>query len=503
MRRLCTARGVMQVRKQDYLTALYSVLHTRRQLPPADRGLMDYNDFIAARAQITDGGGFAPIVMPEHLFDFQRWLVEFAVRRGRAALFADCGMGKTAMELAWADNVYRKTGKPVLILTPLAVGAQFVSDANKFGHDAAQSRDGAIRAPIVITNYQKLHLFNSGDFGGVVCDESSILKSFDGSTKAAVTEFMRRIEYRLLGTATAAPNDYTELGTSSEALGNLGYMDMLTKFFVNKDRSISSRGRTAFAKHDEPGTGGAVTWRLKAHAETHFWRWVASWSRAIRSPADYGFDASRYILPKLVQRTHVVRAPISRSGMLFDDLPAIGLAEQREEARLSLRRRCEKAAELLADADSAVAWCHLNDESATLAEMIDDATELSGSDSDEKKEEILAAFAAGQIRVLVTKPVIASWGLNWQHAHHTTYFPSHSFEQMYQAIRRMWRFGQKHDVTVDFVSTEGLSRVLANMKEKSEQADKMFEMVVAHMKDAIEHDRTDHYSIPMRLPTWA
>ena len=184
----------MQVRKPDYLTALYSVLHTRRQLPPADRGLMDYNDFIAARAQITDGGGFAPIVMPEHLFDFQRWLVEFAVRRGRAALFADCGMGKTAMELAWADNVYRKTGKPVLILTPLAVGAQFVSDANKFGHDAAQSRDGAIRAPIVITNYQKLHLFNSGDFGGVVCDESSILKSFDGSTKAAVTEFMRRIE---------------------------------------------------------------------------------------------------------------------------------------------------------------------------------------------------------------------------------------------------------------------------------------------------------------------
>lgn len=464
---------------------------------------MEYTDFIATREQIADSGGFAPIVMPEHLFDFQKWLVEFAIRRGRAALFADCGMGKTVMELAWAENVHRKTGKPVLILTPLAVGAQFASDAERFGHEAAQSRDGAIKAPIVITNYQKLHLFDSASFGGVVCDESSILKSFDGTTKAAVTEFMRRIEYRLLGTATAAPNDYTELGTSSEALGNLGYMDMLTKFFVNKDRSISSRGRSQFAKHDAPGTGGAITWRLKAHAENHFWRWVASWARAIRSPADYGFDASRYTLPNLVQRTHVVRAPIARSGMLFDDLPAIGLAEQREESRLSLSRRCEKAAEILSDADSAVAWCHLNDESSMLAEIIDDATELSGSDSDERKEEILSAFAAGEIRVLVTKPVIASWGLNWQHSHRATYFPSHSFEQMYQAIRRMWRFGQTQDVTIDFISTEGLSRVLENMREKSDQADKMFAMVVAHMKDAIEHDRSNHYTLPMRLPTWA
>jgi hypothetical protein len=460
-----------------------------------------YSRFLAKREQLADKGGFEPVFMPAHLFDFQRWLVEFAVSHGRAALFADCGMGKTAMELAWAENVHRKTGKPVLVLTPLAVGPQFVADAEKFGHDAKQSRDGSIPASIVISNYEKLHFFDSGKFGGVVCDESSILKNFDGTTKAAVTEFMRRIEYRLLGTATAAPNDYTELGTSSEALGNLGYMDMLTRFFINKDRSISSRGRSQFARHDDPGSGGVIDWRLKAHAETHFWRWMSSWSRAIRSPADYGFDATRFVLPKLIQRTHVIRPEAKRSGMLLD-LPAIGLKEQREENRITLRQRCEKAAELLAGAESAVAWCHLNDESALLADIVEDAVELTGSQSDERKEEILAAFSLGQIRKLVTKPVIASWGLNWQHAHRMTYFPSHSFEQTYQAIRRMWRFGQKNQVTVDFVSTPGLDRVMANMERKQKQADEMFAQMVAHMSDAIKLDRTNIYTKNMEMPSW-
>lgn len=461
-----------------------------------------YQEFLARREQLADGGGFEPLVIPDHLFDFQRWLVEFAVRQGRCALFADCGTGKTAMELAWAENVHRKTGKPVLILTPLAVGSQFVADAAKFGHDAAQSRDGSIAAAIVVTNYEKLGKFSPTDFGGVVCDESSILKNFDGTTKAAVTEFMRRIPYRLLGTATAAPNDYTELGTSSEALGNLGYMDMLTRFFINKDRSISSRGRSAFAKHDDAGSGGQVAWRLKAHAETHFWRWMASWSRAMRSPADYGFDATRYVLPRLIENRHVIETETLRDGMLFS-LPAIGLAEQREEVRLSLRERCEKAASLLDDAKNAVAWCHLNDESALLAQMIDGAVELTGADSDDEKVEKLSAFAAGQIRVLVTKPVIASWGLNWQHAHRMTYFPSHSFEQTYQAIRRMWRFGQKHAVTVDYVSTPGLQSVLDNMQRKQKQADAMFANIIAHMKDALHIDRANHYTEQMEMPKWA
>lgn len=460
-----------------------------------------YESFLGKREQLADSGGFDPIVMPAHLFDFQQWLVNFAVRQGRSAVFADCGMGKTAIELAWAENIHRRTGKPVLILTPLAVGAQFTADGAKFGHETAQSRDGSIRAPIVITNYEQLGKFTADDFGGVVCDESSILKSFDGTTKGAVTEFMRRVQYRLLGTATAAPNDYTELGTSSEALGNLGYMDMLTRFFINKDRSISSRGRSAFSKHDE-GLGGAITWRLKAHAETHFWRWMASWSRAIRSPADYGFDATRYKLPRLQENQHVIEVERLRKGMLFN-LPAIGLAEQREEVRLSLQERCEKAALLLDDADGAVAWCHLNDESALLTEMIDGATELTGADSDDAKVEKLAAFAAGQIRVLVTKPVIASWGLNWQHAHRMTYFPSHSFEQTYQAIRRMWRFGQKHPVTVDYVSTPGLQGVLDNMRRKQQQADEMFANIIAHMKDALSIDRTNIYTQQMEMPAWA
>ena len=236
--------------------------------------MSDYAAFLERKAQLAAQGGFEPVDLPNHLFDFQRALVEWSVRSGRGAIFADCGMGKTPMSLAWADQVHRHTGRPVLFLTPLAVGFQIVAEADKFGHEAARSRTGAIGAPIVVTNYEQLGKFDPAQFGGVVCDESSILKSFDGVTKAAVTEFMRRVPYRLLATATAAPNDWTELGTSSEALGGLGYMDMLTRFFTNKQRSTSSRGR---------GMGGSsVEWRLKGHADEPFWRWVASWARAIR-----------------------------------------------------------------------------------------------------------------------------------------------------------------------------------------------------------------------------
>ena len=222
-----------------------------------------YSDFLSRKAQLTNAGGFEPHVIPEHLFEFQAFLVDWAIREGRGAIFADCGLGKTPMELAWADNVHTETGKPVLLLTPLAVGFQIVQEAEKFGHDAALSRDGGIHAPIVVTNYEQLGKFDPADFGGVVCDESSAIKSFEGTTRALVTEFMRRIQYRLLGTATAAPNDYIELGTSSEALGALGYMDMLTRFFVNDNRSVSSRGRTAGGK--------SIDWRLKGHAGEPFW----------------------------------------------------------------------------------------------------------------------------------------------------------------------------------------------------------------------------------------
>ena len=453
---------------------------------------VSYAEFLQSKAQLDDDGGFEPLVMPEHLFDYQKLLVEWSLRKGRGAIFADCGMGKTPMELAWAENVFRHTGKPVLLLTPLAVGFQIVTEAEKFGHEAALSRDGMITSPIVVTNYEQLGRFDWRDFGGVVCDESSAIKSFDGTRRAEVTEFMRRIQYRLLGTATAAPNDYIELGTSSEALGHLGYVDMLGRFFVNDARSVSSRGRTAGGK--------AIDWRLKGHAEEPFWRWVASWGRAIRRPSDFGFSDANHILPELIERITLVKARQSRPDTLFD-MPAVGLAEEREENRRTLTERCEAAAQRLEDAEHGVAWCHLNDESALLAKLIDGAVEVSGSESPESKEDKLAAFSRGEIRVLVTKPSIGAWGLNWQHAHRMTYFPSHSYEQLYQATRRLWRFGQKHDVIVDIVTTEGGRNVVANLQRKAQQADRMFTSLVEHMNNAIEVDK-HKYDTEMEIPAW-
>lgn len=452
-----------------------------------------YGDFIAAKAQLANSGGFEPRDLPEHLFDYQRELVSWAVRQGRAALFADCGLGKTPMSLAWADQVHNRTGRPVLFLTPLAVGFQIVTEAQRFGHDAALSRDGSIPAPIVVTNYEQLSKFNPYDFAGVVCDESSAIKSFDGTRRAEVTEFMRLIQYRLLGTATAAPNDYIELGTSSEALGHLGYMDMLTRFFVNDNRSVSSRGRSM--------GGTAIQWRMKGHAEEPFWRWVSSWARAIRKPSDYGFSDAGHVLPELVIREHLVEAHRPADGHLFD-VPAHGLREEREENRRTLVERCEAAAVALTDADAGVAWCHLNDESTLLAKLIPGAVEVAGSDSVDDKEAKLAAFTRGEIRVLVTKPSLGAFGLNWQHAHRMTYFPSHSYEQWYQSVRRMWRFGQTQPVEVDVITTEGGSRVLANLQRKADQADDMFTSLVAHMNNARAIDPHTDYSNTMEIPEW-
>jgi hypothetical protein len=457
---------------------------------------MDYAGFLARKAQLIDSGGFTPVDLPEHLFGFQRALTEWAVMQGRGAIFADCGLGKTPMELAWADQVHRHTGKPVLMLTPLAVGFQAVQEATKFGHDAGQSRSGQAVAPITVTNYEQLDKFKPDDFGGVVCDESSILKSFDGVTKAAVTEFMRRIQYRLLGTATAAPNDWIELGTSSEALGGLGYMDMLTRFFTNKSRTSTSRGPRRFVD----GNTGADAYRLKGHAEEPFWRWVASWARAARKPSDLGFDDGDFRLPSLVARQTIVKASSPAEGTLFD-VPAIGLREEREENRRTLSERCEAAADALRDAEHAVAWCHMNSESALLARLIDGAVEVSGADSPYEKEEKLLAFSEGDIRVLVTKPVIGAWGLNWQHCNRMTYFPSHSYEQWYQAVRRCWRFGQKRDVIVDVIATEGGRNVLANLQRKADQADAMFSALVAHMHDALSI-QGHAYDKEMEVPAW-
>jgi hypothetical protein len=455
--------------------------------PPAN----DYAAFLERKTQLGSNSGFKPLFMPDFLFPFQRALTTWAIEKGRAAIFADCGLGKTPMQLVWAQNVVEKTCKPVLILTPLAVGAQTIREAHKFNIEAKQSRDGRVAAPITVTNYQQLKKFNWQDYGGVVCDESSILKNFDGAIKAEVTEFMRKIQFRLLCTATAAPNDYIELGTSSEALGQLGFMDMINRFFKKSEKT--------YTKADEYAHG---LYRFRGHGEHDFWRWVCSWARAVRKPSDVGFADDDYVLPELKTVEHIITARTPNPDFLFD-MPAIGLQEQRSERRRTITERCEQAASLISATEkSAVAWCHFNEEGHMLERMIDGAVEVEGNDPDEFKEETFEAFAAGQIRVLVSKPVIAGFGLNWQHCAHQTFFPSHSFEQFYQAIRRCWRFGQKQPVRVDVISSEGEAGVLANMNRKSEQADKMFARLVDLINNELRIVKTENHNTPQEIPSW-
>lgn len=769
---------------------------------------MTYEKFIESKSQIGGMSGFAPLWMPDFLFDFQKSLVEWAIRKGKAAIFADCGLGKTPMQLVWAQNIVEKMCKPVLILTPLSVAPQTVREASKFGIECKQSRDGKVAAPITVTNYQQLHKFDSNDFSGVVCDEcfapntlvecvengmvfkkyistikpneiiinasgrdrvierhrreidraikievggkhisasenhpfftqrgwvasieltpgdyvmetpeamrlvscgvcsevpgivgyevlrdilfsemenapagdcgessqsrscqtqgrvevemvcggqpsggkgagaysqfepndtprsasksqpdiasdevqtfrawrkwdrddeaaavalggltrrmgsgvclvtwpktcglsdllqngfgtrreenlhrggwqlpsfekgngcqenshagfvrvdgievlepghpeleqwrdasgviyfydlkaarhpsysvngllvhnSSILKNFDGVLKSAITEFMRRLPYRSLWTATAAPNDYIELGTSSEALGDLGFMDMLNRFF-KKAESTTSRS-------DEFRSG---VYRFRGHAQHDFWRWVCSWARAVRQPSDLGFSNERYVLPELRTIEHVVRAVTPRDGWLID-LPAITLEEQRSERRRTIKERCEMAASLIANTGKpAVAWCHLNDEGKLLERLIPGAVEVEGNDSDEFKEETFEAFSAGEIRVMVSKPVIAAFGLNWQHCAHETFFPSHSFEQWYQSVRRCWRFGQKNPVTVDIIASEGEAGVLSNLNRKALAAETMFARLVELINNELRIEQINRCTKPEEIPSW-
>jgi hypothetical protein len=463
---------------------------------------MSYAAFLDAKAQLGSFDGFEPSSLPGSLFDFQAALVAWALRKGRAGIFADCGLGKTPMQLVWADAIVQRTNKPVLVLTPLAVGAQTVREAEKFGIQARRSPDGEVRgAEIVVANYERLHYFDWQQFAGVVCDESSILKSFDGVIRGAITEFAKKLPFRLLCTATAAPNDYTELGTSSEALGDLGYTDMLTRFFKNDQNVIKpmvfrQRGKN-FAALDD-----GAKWRFKGHAETAFWRWVASWARAIRRPSDLGFADDRFVLPALVEHEHIVESRTLAEGMLFS-LPAVGLKEQREERRRTIQERCEKVASLVnGTGEPALAWCHLNNEGDLLAALIPDAVQVSGADSDEAKEEKLLAFASGEARVLVSKPKIGAWGLNFQHCAHVTFFPSHSYEQYYQGVRRCWRFGQTRPVRVDVVATDGEVGVMKNLQRKAAAADRMFATLVQEMNQALGVVRSDDFTATERVPAW-
>lgn len=477
--------------------------------------MCDYQNFLSAKAQEGADSGFEPTWMPDQLFDFQAELVGWAIRKGRAALFEDTGLGKTLQELVWAENVKRHTGKPVLILTPLAVAAQTCREAEKFGIEAVRAVNGIAGKGINVTNYERLHHFDPADFGGVVCDESSILKSYSGATRKEITRFMVKMPYRLLATATPSPNDWVELGTSSEALGELSHSEMLKRFFAQLDdkgqkrdqarqaeaEKIISANQNYYKKLAYRVSQNIGQWRLKHHAIDHFWRWVASWAKACRMPSDLGYDDGDFLLPPLIERDHIITPAAPPDGCLFN-MPAFGLAGEREERKRTLQERCEKAAELVDHDDPAVVWCHANAEGDLLEKIIPDAAQIAGRTPDDKKIELYEAFANGELRTLVIKPKIGAWGLNWQHCAHVVTFASHSFEQHYQSVRRCYRFGQKRRVVVDVIATEGEERVLNNMRQKGARNVEMFTRMVQEMNRANKIERIDTHIHKTELPKW-
>jgi hypothetical protein len=450
-----------------------------------------YDDFILKKSQLKSGTGFVADELPDFLFDFQKHLVKWALEMGRAAIFADCGLGKTPCLLTWSEQVIRHTNKPVLVVTPLAVSAQVMQEAEKFGVDAKRSRDGKITDDkcVWVTNYEQLHKFDSALFAGVVCDESSCIKDMKSQRKDVVVEFMRMMPFRLLCTATAAPNDFWELGTSSEALGCLGFRDMITSFFKQEtSKDIHGWGRTKY--------------RFRGHAEEPFWQWVCSWARAIRKPSDLGFSDEKHILPPLIEKAHVVACSKARPGMLFA-LPASNMSEERQERRDTIKERCEVAAGIASDHDGLTAlWGELNPECDLLERMLPDSVQVKGSMPDEQKEDYLLAFAAGQVKQLVCKPKIGAWGLNFQRCHNIVELPSHSFERHYQAIRRCYRFGQTKQVTSHMVVSEGERKIVDNLHRKKMQVEEMFTRLVQHMNDGMRLVSNDVFTTKEELPRW-
>jgi hypothetical protein len=482
------ARSLFVMMRQRVRNTTDSFLHGKANMVVAQ----DYREFIAGKAKFADRQGFKPTFLPDWMFDFQKHLTDWAICLGRSMISADCGMGKTPMQLVFAENCIRHTNKPAIIVTPLSVGLQTVSEAEKFGIKADRTRDGVMpkNPNIVVTNYEQLHKYDPKKFCAVVCDESSGIKDFKSDRKATVVEFARTIPYRLLCTATAAPNDYWELGTSSEALGYLGFRDMITTFF-KQETSKNHHG------------WGRTKYRFRGHAEEPFWSWVCSWARSLRKPSDLGFSDDGFELPSLNEVEYVVQSSKCRPGMLFPT-SAKDMREEREERRLTIEDRCNKATELAnAVGDRpCVVWCELNPEADMMERMLDGSVQVSGSMKDEAKEEAFHAFSTGQIKRLITKPKIGAWGLNWQHCSDTIVFPSHSFEQYYQLVRRFYRFGQKNEVNVSLVLCEGEEGILRSLKRKQHQTSRMFDMIVQHMRDSMSLVTRDYFPESERIPSW-
>ena len=445
---------------------------------------MNYDEFIAGKSQLGGSYGFEPLWMPDFLFDFQKHGVDWMIRKGRGAGFYNCGLGKAPMGLVCAENVVRKTNGRFIIFMPLAICDQMQSEAEKFGVEAKVCRDGKLpSSKIILTNYEQMHHFNPNDFSGAACDESSCLKDYSSAQRTDIINFTSNMPYRHLWTATPSPNDYMELGNSSECLGVMKRVEMLGMFFT----------------HDGSDTS---QWIVKGHAQNIFWRWVCSWARACRKPSDLGFDDSKFILPKLIERQFVVN-PKTVNGEFLIEMAAVTLDEQRAERRRTIQERCEKTAELhAAHKGQSVAWCGLNDEGDLLEKLIPNCVQVAGKDSDEEKLEKFKAFRIGQADTMITKAEIASLGLNWQFADYMTYFPSHSFESWYQCVRRLWRFGQTRPVTVDVVTSPAESLVMENQQRKAKAADLMFEKLVEFMNSELKTENGKNKTIKTKTPAW-
>lgn len=469
-----------------------------------------YIDFIARKMVQPRPAGLAKVPkLPKALKPFQADIVSWALTMGRAAIFAGTGLGKSLMQLTWADIVANHENGRVLILTPLAVAQQTVGEAKKFGIDGvAYARDQSeVSTRIVVTNYDRVEKFDMAEFCAIVLDESSIIKAHDSKTRAILTEMCRDVPYRLCCTATPAPNDYVELGNHAEFLGVLSAKEMLATWFVHD----GSGKATNMHNH---GSKPIADWRLKGHAETDFWRWISTWAVVIRHPRDIGYDDTGYDLPPL--HKHQITVPVEYkhsldTGLLFP-MEATTLQEQRATARDSIASRVQAAVDLIDREPDAswLVWCNLNDEADALAEAITGAVEVRGADDADVKAERLLGFAKGDVRILVSKPQIAGWGLNFQIANRMIFVGlNNSFEQQYQAIRRCWRFGQTKPVHVYCIAAETEGAVVSNLDAKEKAADYMLQQMAEHMKDLTKRalkgkakvEMVEHRK-PMELPAW-
>lgn len=455
--------------------------------------MSDYLKFIDSKKAADIPSGFACDVTGTSLFDFQAAIDTWALKRGRAAIFADTGLGKTPMQAVWADKVCKHTGGNVIIAAPLCVAQQTVEMAAQFGIKIKYCRDESqIEDGITITNYEMLERFDLESFMGVVLDESSILKSHTSKTRQFIVDAFKATPYKLSCTATPSPNDFMELSNQAAFLGVMSQQEMLATFFT----------------HDG---GDTAKWRLKGHGKTRFWEWMATWAICIKNPSDIGFEGSQYILPPLNMLEHVTESEKMLEGQLFA-VVAQSLTERREAKRSSLHERIDLAAQIANSTDEQViVWCHLNDESTALAAAINGSVEVTGSLTQSEKERRIMAFTDGTARVLVSKPSICGFGMNWQKCSQMIFAGMNdSFESYYQAVRRCHRFGQTKQVTVHIITADTEGAVKANIERKQQQADEMSAQMVAHMREitkrqivgATSNTETYKPTLPMTLPAW-